>query len=561
MRTRVAGAAWGLLLLAASAAVAGCAREAPSRFDERPVAEVDGDPITVSWFERSYVDFLIRSGANDTRETRYAHLDNLVDAVLLAQEARRRGMDRTEEFAEYSQREREKAVGGRFFTEAFTATLPPPSDEELRETFRRWKSERVVRHLFFRNPDSAAAAYERLRAGSDFLEEARRTYGLAEVDSAAGMLGAVRYFNLDDAFAEAAFDLEPGAFSEPVRSRVGWHIVRVERTVENPLLTEEEYQTRRSGLSSQFRLRRRRVEGDRFVRSFMESLNVRVEPAAIRALADVIDEMTYEERPDPEIVDAGRSEAIAMRMEPVINPETVLATFEWRGESRAFTAADYVHWLPDLPYQEAWQRTAASVGRALRNEAFALEGEERGLYDRTAQRIVRESETLRLSSLLRRELAALDLEPDSLLIERAIDQRHLRVANAQLIRYGEIPFERYEDARAAAVAAPDRSAFTWKSVESGFDLPAWATVLGRLPLGVPTVVNRGLDDWAVILVSERTPVATDDSTSRAIAREAVRPLMGVYTELRDLRDQTPVRVDSVLFETIMRFGDGGLPAP
>ena len=41
--------------------------------------------------------------------------------------------------------------------QAFTATLPAPTEQELRQTFSRWKSQRVVRHLFYTNPDSAAA--------------------------------------------------------------------------------------------------------------------------------------------------------------------------------------------------------------------------------------------------------------------------------------------------------------------------------------------------------------------------------------------------------------------
>ena len=60
---------------------------------------------------------------------------------------------------------------------------------------------------------------------------------------------------------------------------------------------------------------------------------------------------------------------------PVLSRETVLATYAQAGQTYSFTAADYALWLPELPFTEATGRTAASVGRALRNEALARAGE------------------------------------------------------------------------------------------------------------------------------------------------------------------------------------------
>ncbi len=41
-------------------------------------------------------------------------------------------------------------------------------------------------------------------------------------------------------FAEAAFSLEPGAISEPVRSEFGWHIIRVDETDPDRPLTDSQ---------------------------------------------------------------------------------------------------------------------------------------------------------------------------------------------------------------------------------------------------------------------------------------------------------------------------------
>ena len=41
-------------------------------------------------------------------------------------------------------------------------------------------------------------------------------------------------------FAEAAFKLEPGKVSEPVKTQYGWHIIRVEEKRERPVPSLDE---------------------------------------------------------------------------------------------------------------------------------------------------------------------------------------------------------------------------------------------------------------------------------------------------------------------------------
>lgn len=409
------------------------------------LATVGEDEITDSWFERSYVDFLIRSGQNDTPANRRAHLDNLIDAVLLAQEADRLGLDEDSAFVVFRERERKKALGTMFFHEELLETLPPPTEAEIRQAFARWKARVVVRHLFYDNREEAEQAHTRLQLGADFLREAQELFD-APGDSMAGYLGPVRYFQMDDAFAEAAFSLDEGAYSEPVQSRFGWHIILAERVLVNPLLTESEYQVRRGGLESQFRLRRRNLEGNAFVREFMQDLDVDGKGPAIGALADLIDDLTEEVAPQPVITaqEAGPDRAAIDSMRALISPETVLATYTYRGSERAFTAGDYLLWLEALPFEEARKNTVNSVGRALRNEVFAAEGDRLGLArDEATQRLQYEAETLRLAGMLRNELTRDPGEvPDSLLELAAREtewyQRSTRSEDADSAAYREL---------------------------------------------------------------------------------------------------------------------------
>ena len=287
--------------------------------------------------------------------------------------------------------------------------------------YARHKQPIVVRHLFFDQEDSAAAAYARLQSGRSFLQEAQDCYQTQAFDSSAGFLGRISYFQTDDAFAEAAFALEVGDISAPVRSRQGYHIIRVEDRLAAPVLTESEFQTRKVGIASLLRLRRRRLSGDRFVRTFMDGLNVEVHGRHIAALKRAL--LRIERRAADDIVSSLDESESAV----ALDPGSVLARYTYNGEEYIFTAADYFFWFPDLPFAEATSRTAASVGRALRNEVLAMSGEAEGLASSSVVRRGKEVERVafvagraRMQGLDSMLLANASLDPSVAQVDSAL---------------------------------------------------------------------------------------------------------------------------------------------
>ncbi len=338
------------------------------------LATADGYAITVGEFERSYAQLLTSTGANDTEQARHAHLDRLIEDQQLYREAVRQGLDRDTIAEAFENRARKRVLGGRFYEEALLKSLPPLTDKEVRRAFLHHKQPVIARHLLYASEENAEAAHARLKAGRPFLEEAQDCFDTVQFDSAAGFLGTIRYFQVDDAVAEAAFDLDVGTFSQPIRGRQGYYIIRVEDRLRAPIITESDYRIHKPGIASLLRLRRRRLLGDRFVRSFMEQLDVEVNPEGIRALGFALRRL--EQRVEPDGIDLARGD----QAPPIpLNPDFPLATYRQDGRQHVFTASDYFFWLPELPFAEATHRTAASVGRALRNEAFARAGDLAGL--------------------------------------------------------------------------------------------------------------------------------------------------------------------------------------
>jgi peptidyl-prolyl cis-trans isomerase D len=76
--------------------------------------------------------------------------------------------------------------------------------------------------------ERAHALRERLRRGEEFAVVAQETSEDPGSKANGGDLGFFRRGQMVKAFDEAAFSLEPGALSEPVRSEYGFHLIRVE---------------------------------------------------------------------------------------------------------------------------------------------------------------------------------------------------------------------------------------------------------------------------------------------------------------------------------------------
>lgn len=560
----IAGCCLGLLLLARVAAAQ--PQDAPPEAAPPPeavVARVNGVPIiTVAQFKASYVQALIQSGANDTPALRHTHLQELIDAHLLAEEARRRGMEQAADYQAFVDRRLKAAVGGRYFELAFADSLPPLTDEEVRAAFVKSQQQVLVRHLLYRDEAEAARAYARLQAGEDFVALANACFGTAAFDSTAGLLGLAGYWDLDDAFAELAFSLPVGQASEPVRTRYGWHLIRVEEKIMNPLLTESEYQYRREGLRQKAHARRFRLQGDRFIRSFMEGLDVTVEREGMTALYLTVQEATGDDT-DPAGTPRTRidaEEVAAIRAE--LTPETLLATYTLAGRPHAFTAQDYYGWLEDLPYDEIRHRTAASVGRALRNEALALQGFALGLdRDSTVLARVRQEADLYLADALRRVLRTDTTHTPT---EAALREAYERVGFDRLREapadFWHLRFATSAEAEAAhrALAAQERTPADYATYVQGegqdlLQLDELGDHLRRAPLNTPVLIGTGDGSWYVAEVTARDLVYTPFEAVRDQLARLMRPLLPERALRHALRRNAQIEVDTTLFEAMMQL--------
>lgn len=113
--------------------------------------------------------------------------------------------------------------------EGKAATTEEAMKKVYEEAAKQIEGEQEVhaRHILVETEDDAKAIVAELKKGADFAELAKKK----SKDPGASDGGDLGFFTKDQMvpeFSTAAFSLEPGKISDPVKSQFGWHIIKVE---------------------------------------------------------------------------------------------------------------------------------------------------------------------------------------------------------------------------------------------------------------------------------------------------------------------------------------------
>lgn len=103
-----------------------------------------------------------------------------------------------------------------------------PTDDELKKIFEETKMSEQVRasHILLNTEEEAKAVKERLNKGENFEDVAKEV----SVDPSKDNGGDLDFFSYGDMvkeFSDAAFSMEIGDVSDPVKSQFGYHIIKV----------------------------------------------------------------------------------------------------------------------------------------------------------------------------------------------------------------------------------------------------------------------------------------------------------------------------------------------
>ncbi len=211
------------------AAWPGLAQETPTpaALEPRAAATVNGEVITPDDLAQRLGELhsAVRAG-----ERRAPDLDRLifriVNDVLLGQEARALGMHQEESIVE-AVRQRRLELARQELERREIAGRIRITEEEVEQAFEEQYREVTLRVVTAYERPGAEELLAELHRGAD-METLARERSVDPYAPRGGLVKSIARVDLPREIAELAFTLEPGALGGPVRTDLGWSVIRVE---------------------------------------------------------------------------------------------------------------------------------------------------------------------------------------------------------------------------------------------------------------------------------------------------------------------------------------------
>lgn len=253
------------------------------------LAEVGSTKILASDFIARYSDYILSSGIKDNIVTRRAILNNMINEVLLRQYDENKNIFENPEY----QRElkwAEKQTILAFLKDREVYAKMKVTEAELRDAFYKTNMKISARHLYAETEEEAKSLHQLLQTGASFNTLAKQVFSDTTLRNNGGYLGFFSWGDMDPAFEDAAYSLKPGEISEPIKTQLGYSVIKVEERVPNPLLTENEFLNKKRHMERVVRMRRRGTAEREYISKHFSPGKVSVDK---KMLSKTLDYLTY----------------------------------------------------------------------------------------------------------------------------------------------------------------------------------------------------------------------------------------------------------------------------
>lgn len=226
------------VLAACAALVAGCSAKKgdeggkSSKSGGEVLAEVDGTAITTGDFKKELENLPpYLQPMTETPEGKKEMLETMVIRELILQQAKKDGIDKSQAVADKLE-ELKKRVVVEAFLKKKVEEQANISDADLQKFYDqnkdKFKSGEEIRasHILVKDEKSAQAILDQLKGGGSFEELAKKN----SIDSAAAKGGDLGWFakgSMLPEFEKVAFGLKEGGLSGIVKTKFGYHIIKL----------------------------------------------------------------------------------------------------------------------------------------------------------------------------------------------------------------------------------------------------------------------------------------------------------------------------------------------
>jgi peptidyl-prolyl cis-trans isomerase C len=215
----------------AALAILGALLVNPAFAEDKAAATVNGVAIP-----QARVDLRVKiatsQGQPDTPALQKAVLDDMINLEVLAQAAKKAGIDKDPEVIQQTELARESVLASAFVRDY--AKNHPISDDQLKQEYDKLKAhlgtkEYKASHILVSTEAEAKAIIAQLGKKGNFAKIAKAKSKDAGSAANGGELEWAVPSNFVPSFAKALVGLKKGAYTKvPVQSQFGWHIIKLD---------------------------------------------------------------------------------------------------------------------------------------------------------------------------------------------------------------------------------------------------------------------------------------------------------------------------------------------
>ncbi len=319
--------------------------------------------ISVAEFARTYQPSLLKTPVDfqDSPALRTDHLQTLVTRYFLSQKAKEAQLHQLPYFRQAFAAESLAVIIHGLYEKEIASQLPEIREEQLREAFQRMHKKLHVRHLVSKTKEGIDSLYCQLQQGATFEELAEMCFSEGTLKNSGGDLGLVSWGDMDIDFENVAYSLRIGEYSKPVETKFGWHIIKVDNIIENPIIREEAYHQRRESIRSRLRHIYLKNRADKSIKVMMEKQDVHMNIRLIEQLETQRRRLAHGGLTP--FADIGEIPTHGLQELLSANAHNIIATYKGGN----WTVADVLRYLPSISPVSIQQGIYATVAMSLRN--------------------------------------------------------------------------------------------------------------------------------------------------------------------------------------------------
>lgn len=199
--------------------------------DDKVIAKVNGKTITET--DLRFADAEIGSQLGEIPEDvkRRALAEYLIDNALFAEAAIAAKIDSDPVFEEQLQYVRRRLLREQYFEKKLKPQVSEADAKKIydeRVAQLKPEPEVAARHILVDNEEKAKELLAKINAGGDFAALAKENSSDTGSKDNGGLLGYFGPGQMVPEFEAVAFKMIKGQVSEPVKTKFGWHIIKLE---------------------------------------------------------------------------------------------------------------------------------------------------------------------------------------------------------------------------------------------------------------------------------------------------------------------------------------------